>query len=194
MDLLSFILTADPMKVRVGERQRADGEPRLLETTVGRGVPLLPVAPARTSGELEVSVDKLFDEGVVKPSRKVKPPNAQVVQDVEAWKHSDFLCHNYVLNDIWNVTSDIKGSAPELALKKEPILNYAVRRCFEAFRNLMCHNYVLYGLNDIKTEAMRESDLRKKKKKNKHCEYEEEEQTTVLKKKKKEAKERLRYR
>ncbi|GJX48730.1 hypothetical protein Tco_0273920 [Tanacetum coccineum] len=32
-------------------------------------------------------------------------------------------------------------------------------RCFEAFRNLMCHNYALYGLNDIKTEAMRESDL-----------------------------------
>ncbi|GJQ89725.1 hypothetical protein Tco_0000864 [Tanacetum coccineum] len=38
MDLLSFIRTADPIKVRVGERQRADGEPRLLETTVGRMV------------------------------------------------------------------------------------------------------------------------------------------------------------
>ncbi|GJU63770.1 hypothetical protein Tco_1245605 [Tanacetum coccineum] len=63
MDLLSFIRTADPMKVRVGERQRADGEPRLLETTVGRVVPLLPVAPARTSGELEASVEKLFGEG-----------------------------------------------------------------------------------------------------------------------------------
>ncbi|GKB39632.1 hypothetical protein Tco_0884574 [Tanacetum coccineum] len=63
MDLLSFIRTADPMKVRVGERQRVDGEPRLLETTVGRVVPFLPVAPARTSGELEASVDKLFDEG-----------------------------------------------------------------------------------------------------------------------------------
>ncbi|GJS58496.1 hypothetical protein Tco_0653280 [Tanacetum coccineum] len=24
--------------------------------------------------------------------------NAQVVQAVEAWRHSDFLCHNYVLN------------------------------------------------------------------------------------------------
>ncbi|GJX89602.1 hypothetical protein Tco_0341616 [Tanacetum coccineum] len=63
MDLLSFIRTADPMKVRVGERQRADGEPRLLETTVGRVVPLLPVAPARTSSELEASVEKLFGEG-----------------------------------------------------------------------------------------------------------------------------------
>ncbi|GJS20440.1 gypsy type transposase [Tanacetum coccineum] len=63
MDLLSFIRTADPMKVRVGEKQRADGEPRLLETTVGRVVPLLPVAPARTSSELEASVEKLFGEG-----------------------------------------------------------------------------------------------------------------------------------
>ncbi|GJZ91969.1 hypothetical protein Tco_0664034, partial [Tanacetum coccineum] len=24
----------------------------------------------------------------------------QAVQDVEAWKHSDFLCHNYVLNGL----------------------------------------------------------------------------------------------
>ncbi|GKA71845.1 hypothetical protein Tco_0778061 [Tanacetum coccineum] len=33
------------------------------DTTVGRVVPLLPVAPARASSELEASVDKLFDEG-----------------------------------------------------------------------------------------------------------------------------------
>ncbi|GKA82540.1 hypothetical protein Tco_0789288, partial [Tanacetum coccineum] len=32
--------------------------------------------------------------------RKVKPPNAQAVQDVEAWKHSDFLCRDYVLNGL----------------------------------------------------------------------------------------------
>ncbi|GKA62213.1 glutamyl-tRNA reductase 1, chloroplastic [Tanacetum coccineum] len=63
MDLLSFIQTVDPTKVRIGERQRAEGEPKLLDTTVGRVVPLLPVAPARASSELEASVDKLFDEG-----------------------------------------------------------------------------------------------------------------------------------
>ncbi|GKA71253.1 hypothetical protein Tco_0777392 [Tanacetum coccineum] len=63
MDLISFIQTADPTKVRIGERQRAEGEPKLLDTTVGRVVPLLPVAPARASSELEASVDKLFDEG-----------------------------------------------------------------------------------------------------------------------------------
>nr|GEW73558.1 nonaspanin [Tanacetum cinerariifolium] len=63
MDLLSFIQTADPTKVRVAERQRVKNEPRLLESTVGRVVPLLPIAPARASSELEASVEKLFDEG-----------------------------------------------------------------------------------------------------------------------------------
>ncbi|GKD91085.1 hypothetical protein Tco_1366592, partial [Tanacetum coccineum] len=63
MDLLSFIRTADPSKVRIGERQRGEDEPKLLDTTVRRVVPLLPVAPDRTKGELEASVDKLFDEG-----------------------------------------------------------------------------------------------------------------------------------
>ncbi|GJR50747.1 hypothetical protein Tco_1401268 [Tanacetum coccineum] len=63
MDLFSFIRTANPTKVRVGERQRAEGELKLLDTTVGCVVPLLPVAPARTSSELEASVDMLFDEG-----------------------------------------------------------------------------------------------------------------------------------
>nr|GEZ63697.1 hypothetical protein [Tanacetum cinerariifolium] len=61
MDLLAFIQTANPTKVRVAERQRAKDEPRLLESTIGRVVPLLSIAPA--SNELKASVDKLFDEG-----------------------------------------------------------------------------------------------------------------------------------
>nr|GEW59382.1 protein WVD2-like 7 [Tanacetum cinerariifolium] len=63
MDLLSFIRTADPTKVRVAERQRVKSEPRLLESTVGRVVLLLPIAPACASSELEARVDELFDEG-----------------------------------------------------------------------------------------------------------------------------------
>ncbi|GJY31739.1 ankyrin repeat-containing protein [Tanacetum coccineum] len=63
MDLLSFIRTADPTKVRIGERQRGKDEPKLLDTIVGRTVPLLPVAPARAESELDASVDRLFDEG-----------------------------------------------------------------------------------------------------------------------------------
>nr|GEZ22821.1 hypothetical protein [Tanacetum cinerariifolium] len=49
----SDVRTADPTKVRVAERQRAEDEPRVLESTVGRVVPLLPIAPARASSELE---------------------------------------------------------------------------------------------------------------------------------------------
>nr|GEW84007.1 hypothetical protein [Tanacetum cinerariifolium] len=64
IDLFSFIHTADPTKVRVGERQRAKDKPRLIDTTVGRVVPLLPVAHAHSSSELAASVEKLFDEGV----------------------------------------------------------------------------------------------------------------------------------
>ncbi|GJX15119.1 hypothetical protein Tco_0206877 [Tanacetum coccineum] len=63
MDFLSFIQTADLTKVRVDERQRAEDKPRLLDTTVGRVVPLLPIAPACAENELDTSVDKLFDEG-----------------------------------------------------------------------------------------------------------------------------------
>ncbi|GJS80521.1 hypothetical protein Tco_0730402 [Tanacetum coccineum] len=36
----------------------------------------------------------------VGPPKEGKLSNAQAVQAVEAWKHSDFLCHNYVLNGL----------------------------------------------------------------------------------------------
>nr|GEV49630.1 hypothetical protein [Tanacetum cinerariifolium] len=62
IDLMSFIRTADPTKVRIGERQRDEDEPKLLETIIRHLVPLLSIAPDRSSGELEASVDKLFDE------------------------------------------------------------------------------------------------------------------------------------
>ncbi|GKE22037.1 hypothetical protein Tco_1433549 [Tanacetum coccineum] len=63
INLLSFIRTVVPTNVRIGERQRAEDKPKLLDTTVGRVVPLLPIAPDRAESELEASVDKLFDEG-----------------------------------------------------------------------------------------------------------------------------------
>nr|GEW44056.1 hypothetical protein [Tanacetum cinerariifolium] len=63
MDLLSFIQTADPIKVRIVEKERDEDEPKLLETIVGRVILLLPVAPDRSSSKLKASVDKFFDEG-----------------------------------------------------------------------------------------------------------------------------------
>ncbi|GJT34822.1 gypsy type transposase [Tanacetum coccineum] len=50
MDLFAFICTADPTKVRIGEKQRGEDEPKLLDTTVG------------AQSELDASVDRLFDE------------------------------------------------------------------------------------------------------------------------------------
>ncbi|GJS70031.1 hypothetical protein Tco_0702872 [Tanacetum coccineum] len=63
MDLTTFIRVMDPTKVKVVEKGRAENEPRLLETTVGRVVPLLPIDAAHSKDALEASVDKLFDEG-----------------------------------------------------------------------------------------------------------------------------------
>nr|GEX20310.1 hypothetical protein [Tanacetum cinerariifolium] len=63
MDLLAFIQTADPTNVRVTERQCAENEPRLLESTVQCVVSLLLIDPACASSELEASVDKILDEG-----------------------------------------------------------------------------------------------------------------------------------
>nr|GFB09841.1 hypothetical protein [Tanacetum cinerariifolium] len=74
MDLLSFIRTADPTKVRVAERQHVENEPRFLESTVRRVVLLLSIAPAHASSELEASVNKLLDEGatLLQPRRQRK--------------------------------------------------------------------------------------------------------------------------
>ncbi|GJV19179.1 hypothetical protein Tco_1368199 [Tanacetum coccineum] len=63
MDFLAIIQVANPTKVKVGERERAEEEARLLDSTVGRVVPLLQVAPAHVESELEASVERLFDEG-----------------------------------------------------------------------------------------------------------------------------------
>ncbi|GKE35812.1 hypothetical protein Tco_1455134, partial [Tanacetum coccineum] len=74
MDLISFIWTANPTKIRIGERQRGEDEPKLLDTTVGRTVPLLSVTPARTESKLDASVDRLFDEGVAVIRRRKMTP------------------------------------------------------------------------------------------------------------------------
>nr|GFC82298.1 hypothetical protein [Tanacetum cinerariifolium] len=63
MDLFTCIHTSDPTKVKVVERERVEDEPLLLQTTVGRTVPLLLVVPDRADSDMKTSIDKLFDEG-----------------------------------------------------------------------------------------------------------------------------------
>nr|GEV76472.1 putative transposase (putative), gypsy type [Tanacetum cinerariifolium] len=62
MDLFAFIQVADPTKVKVGERERAEEEAKLLDSTIGCVISLLPVAPARSKNKLQASVERLFDE------------------------------------------------------------------------------------------------------------------------------------
>nr|GEZ86249.1 hypothetical protein [Tanacetum cinerariifolium] len=47
MDLFDFIQVVGPTKVKVGEREGAEGEVKLLDSNVGRVVLLLPVALTR---------------------------------------------------------------------------------------------------------------------------------------------------
>ncbi|GKC93191.1 hypothetical protein Tco_1158633, partial [Tanacetum coccineum] len=75
MDLFSFIRHFDPTKVLIGERERAEGEVKLLTMTEGRVVPLVPLSVAASGGNSD-SIDKLFNEGAMldrtSPSKRKK--------------------------------------------------------------------------------------------------------------------------
>ncbi|GJY56958.1 hypothetical protein Tco_0456073 [Tanacetum coccineum] len=60
MDLNAFIRTADPRKVRVVERARAENERPIVTVAKHRTVTLLPTTVARSSGELSASVEREF--------------------------------------------------------------------------------------------------------------------------------------
>nr|GEY91925.1 hypothetical protein [Tanacetum cinerariifolium] len=63
MDIFAFIYTSDHNKVKMVEQEHNKGEPLLLETTIGRTVLLLLVAPDRAESEPDASLKRLFDEG-----------------------------------------------------------------------------------------------------------------------------------
>nr|GFC01599.1 hypothetical protein [Tanacetum cinerariifolium] len=63
IDLLSFIRTVDPTKVRIGKRQRDEDEPKILETTIGH------VAPAQLKRQKKQKT-KVVDAG--EPSHPAK--------------------------------------------------------------------------------------------------------------------------
>ncbi|GKD89804.1 hypothetical protein Tco_1365311, partial [Tanacetum coccineum] len=62
MDLFAFIRHSDTTKVRIGEREPAEREVKLLKLTEGRTVSFNPPVLA-VSGDSGDSIDKLFDEG-----------------------------------------------------------------------------------------------------------------------------------
>nr|GEX29169.1 hypothetical protein [Tanacetum cinerariifolium] len=70
---------ADPTKVKIRERESAEGEARLLDSIIAHVVLLLPVVPACVDSELEASVKRIiFEENVVveKPKRLRKKRQA----------------------------------------------------------------------------------------------------------------------
>ncbi|GJY27606.1 hypothetical protein Tco_0403373 [Tanacetum coccineum] len=60
MDLNAFIRTADPRKVRIVERARAENERPIVTVAKHRTVTLLPTSVVRPSGELSASVEREF--------------------------------------------------------------------------------------------------------------------------------------
>ncbi|GJU11269.1 hypothetical protein Tco_1133665 [Tanacetum coccineum] len=60
MDLNAFIRTADPRKVRIVERARAENERPIVTVAKHRTVTLLPASVVRSSGELSASVEREF--------------------------------------------------------------------------------------------------------------------------------------
>ncbi|GJV71307.1 retrotransposon protein, putative, ty1-copia subclass [Tanacetum coccineum] len=87
----------------------------------------------------------------VKPPTEGQPSNAQAMQAVEAWKHSDFLCHNYVLNGL---VDDLYNVYCKTRLPK----NYRIRwNASTKLRTLVQDLQVL--LHDIHAEGMTEMSV-----------------------------------
>ncbi|GJV87771.1 mutator type transposase [Tanacetum coccineum] len=98
--------------------------PRFTKNTASRLSPIKKVAAKRGKGKnvkKELRSELLYVQNIVdaneisrlkvrhsvsclkrnvEPPKEGQPSNTQAVQAVKAWKHSDFLCHNYVLNGL----------------------------------------------------------------------------------------------
>nr|GEZ58086.1 hypothetical protein [Tanacetum cinerariifolium] len=82
MDLLAFIYVADPTKVKIVEKERAEGEVKLLDTSIGRVVPLLPVSPTRTKScgnPAFSSVSAIPEREGGDPTDSVTKPNLRTI-------------------------------------------------------------------------------------------------------------------
>ncbi|GJZ32530.1 hypothetical protein Tco_0577966 [Tanacetum coccineum] len=83
---------ADPTKVKIGEREHAEEESRLLDSTIGRVVPLLPGDFAAGGGqeaetEIVMGVRIFADENVVTENPKRPRKKRQVVTDASGSSH-----------------------------------------------------------------------------------------------------------
>nr|GEU78454.1 nonaspanin [Tanacetum cinerariifolium] len=90
MDLSAFIHVVDPTKVKAAEREHAEEEARLLNSTIGRVVPLLPVAPDHAKNietGLVTRVKIIATENVIAERPKRPRKKRQAVTDISGYFH-----------------------------------------------------------------------------------------------------------
>nr|GEU42871.1 transposase (putative), gypsy type [Tanacetum cinerariifolium] len=96
MNLFAFIQVTDPTKVKVRERKHAKGEARLLDSTVGRVVSLLPISLSRAESELKTEIAMgvriIADENVVIERPKRPRKKRQSVTDSSGSSHPPNWC------------------------------------------------------------------------------------------------------
>ncbi|GKD71083.1 hypothetical protein Tco_1325173, partial [Tanacetum coccineum] len=128
MDLFAFIRPSDTTKVRIGERDPAKKEVKLLKLTEGRTVPLNPPVSA-ASGDSGDSIDKLFDE------RNDDVPEETVAKDV-----SEVVAENTKKKRKRKVFGDASGSTfPPKRLTEDhhATASNTGGKSFAAIRNLV---------------------------------------------------------
>ncbi|GJW21080.1 hypothetical protein Tco_0031702 [Tanacetum coccineum] len=110
MDLFAFIRHSDPTKVRVGERNLADRELKLLKMTEGRTVALDPPGTAASGGSSDI-IDRLFDEGDNAGQEHSAKKDDDVQEEVIAKDASEVVAEKPQKKQKRKVTRDASGSA-----------------------------------------------------------------------------------
>nr|GEY79548.1 hypothetical protein [Tanacetum cinerariifolium] len=113
MDLFAFIQVADLTKVKVEERERVEGEAKLLDSTARRVVSLLPVALTRADSELEAGVDR---QAVTDASGSSYPPKKlrgdhETSSGVATGGKSSFILKELLASSILNVKAGVEAVA-----------------------------------------------------------------------------------
>ncbi|GJZ38353.1 hypothetical protein Tco_0584544 [Tanacetum coccineum] len=90
----------------------------------------------------------------VEPPKEGQPSNAQAMQAVETWKHSDFLCHNYVLNglvDSFTLENTSFAHRASTSANPNPIISpaFVEAKSLNSSKRLTKGGYVM---KDLRTE------------------------------------------
>ncbi|GKA29989.1 hypothetical protein Tco_0716234 [Tanacetum coccineum] len=110
MDLFAFIRHSDPTKVRVGERNLAEREVKLLKMTEGHTVSFGPSVTA-ASGDSNVSIDSLFDEGNDVGQEHSVEKDDDVLEEAIAKDALEFIAEKPQKKQKRKVAGDASGSA-----------------------------------------------------------------------------------